>query len=120
MTPCVKCGRIETPLVDGPCPSCRSAGSQASRSRGADLTNVTVEPSPIAPPSRFLAWGLFAEIAGGVSFAIASDAYRHRSSSPASFFAILAAVLLSAGGILILVGVIRWAIWPLIERRDDK
>lgn len=106
MERCARCGKVETPLRDGICPEClapqKFGGMEYSSPR----------PFVCAAPSTFLAAGLIAAAVGGLMLLNVKNS----SGFPAS--AILGYCglgLLAVGGLLISVGTIRWAIWPLIE-----
>jgi hypothetical protein len=105
MERCAMCGRVETPLRDGICPACltppKHLGSESSP-----------RPFACAKPSALLAAGLITQAVGGLFLG------NVKSSSGSPVVVVLAyssLVLLAVGGLLIAIGTIRWAIWPLIE-----
>ena len=69
-----------------------------------------------APPSYYLINGVMAELAA-VACLVAAGMGR---SSPLILFAVVGWILGLIGGILVLVGTIRWAIWPLIEKAEER
>jgi hypothetical protein len=125
MTPCSACGRIESPLVGGICPACLASprGPIATARSASPLPRTVSEhPSshsqPITLPSTFLAFGIALEFVG-LAITLVGTASISRATSPLQLVGSLAGLaLVLAGSILLSVGTIRWAIWPLIERRD--
>ena len=105
METCTVCGKVETPLHSGVCPDCE-IGFERPRAPAAASRSY-------AAPSMFLGTGLLALVFGlGLHGSMALGGTMRFWG----FLALLAGtVWYVIGGILISVGVIRWAIWPLIE-----
>ena len=118
---CDACGKVETPLVDGLCPHCRSRGGPLPRvpnwvSKVRHEERASRPASRWIRPSEFLFLGVTAEVIG---FACLLTAQTGRT--PVAFIiAIVGGLFAIVGGILVSVGTIRWAIWPLIEKADDS
>ncbi len=119
---CEACGKVETSLIDGLCPQCRRSGGIPPPKapdwvrRAGQITALSPRPSAYARPSEFLFFGIIAEVVG---FACLLAAQSGRT--PLAFLlAIVGALLAIAGGVLVTVGAIRWAIWPLIEKAEHR
>ena len=118
MTPCRACGATESPLVNGLCLQCRGLDSP----RPKNVRLPAAEPYHSAQhdewrPSTFIVNGILCQLGSASLILIAQGAMR-TFFGPALVFC--AVILLSIGSVLVSVGTIRWAIWPLIEWRRDR
>jgi hypothetical protein len=123
---CEACGKVETPLIEGRCPTCVGEGRHRPAAHPFDgqksldrEVEKYVKPDKVLP-STFLWVGLMLESLGAVFWVLGEAAGRSRSTMIGLAFLLVAVVVIVFGSILVSVGTIRWAVWPLIEKAEVR
>jgi hypothetical protein len=127
---CESCGKVETPLVEGRCPNCIREGRRAqparlvgspSLEREVDryLQKVEAVPDRVLP-STFIWVGLMLQGLGAAGVVFGQLGLTTGLAPIAAVVAFASLIPAVFGGILVLVGIVRWAIWPLIEMAEKR
>jgi hypothetical protein len=118
MPTCILCGKIDASLRDGVCGDCLGAEAApiGSVATGSNHEADADRSLRCVRPATFIRYGLALSLLGALLTGGLLD--RIASVRDFRFLALSGIPLAIAGGILLSVGIIRWAIWPLIERRD--